>query len=106
MHCAGDMSFDPPIDQAFATNVVGTQALMNRMLEAVTAEDGTRTKVPHYVHISTAYTAGRRRGAIPGARTSTRSTTGSETEAGLRMRARGEGQVAYGRTGSPLARAG
>ena len=65
VHCAGDVSFDPPIDQAFTTNVVGTKALMDRMLEAVTGEDGTRTKVPHYVHISTAYTAGRRRGAIP-----------------------------------------
>ena len=25
VHCAGDVSFDPPIDQAFTTNVVGTQ---------------------------------------------------------------------------------
>ena len=36
VHCAGDVSFDPPIDQAFTTNVVGTQNLMERMLEAVT----------------------------------------------------------------------
>ena len=65
VHCAGDVSFDPPIDQAFSTNVVGTQVLLERMLAAVRGEDGTPTKVPHYVHISTAYTAGRRRGAIP-----------------------------------------
>ena len=65
MHCAGDVSFDPPIDQAFTTNVIGTKALMDRMLEAVTDENGMRRTVPHYVHISTAYTAGRRRGAIP-----------------------------------------
>jgi len=64
VHCAGDVSFDPPIDQAFATNVIGTKALMDRMLEAVTDENGQRRTVPHYVHISTAYTAGRRRGAI------------------------------------------
>ncbi|HIT74517.1 MAG TPA: HAD-IB family hydrolase [Candidatus Avipropionibacterium avicola] len=61
VHCAGDVSFDPPIDQAFTTNVIGTQRLMERMLEA-SQRSG---KTPHYVHISTAYTAGRRRGAIP-----------------------------------------
>ena len=65
VHCAGDVSFDPPIDQAFTTNVIGTKALIERMLEAVTDEHGRWRKVPHYVHISTAYTAGRRRGAIP-----------------------------------------
>ncbi|HEU4908699.1 MAG TPA: HAD-IB family hydrolase [Propionibacteriaceae bacterium] len=65
VHCAGDVSFDPPIDQAFTTNVIGTKALLGRMLEAVTNETGQLRKVPHYVHISTAYTAGRRRGAIP-----------------------------------------
>jgi alcohol-forming fatty acyl-CoA reductase len=65
VHCAGDVSFDPPIDQAFTTNVIGTKALMDRMLAAVTDENGQLRKVPRYVHISTAYTAGRRRGAIP-----------------------------------------
>ena len=66
VHCAGDVSFDPPIDQAFTTNVVGTKALMDRMLEAVARRGrAAPVKVPHYVHISTAYTAGRRRGAIP-----------------------------------------
>ena len=86
VHCAGDVSFDPPIDQAFTTNVVGTQALLERMLEAVTGEDGTRSKVPHYVHISTAYTAGRRRGAIPEAPHEHTVDYRVETEAGLRMR--------------------
>ncbi|GAB3623197.1 HAD-IB family hydrolase [Mariniluteicoccus endophyticus] len=61
VHCAGDVSFDPPIDQAFKTNVLGTRALMEKMLEAVPPAEG---RVPHYVHISTAYTAGRRRGPI------------------------------------------
>ena len=28
VHCAGDVSFDPPIDEAFATNVVGTRELL------------------------------------------------------------------------------
>ena len=65
VHCAGDVSFDPPIDQAFMTNVVGTKALLTKLREACSDTDGNLEKVPHYVHISTAYTAGRRRGPIP-----------------------------------------
>lgn len=57
VHCAGDVSFDPPVDEAFRTNVVGTRDLLARV-----AEVGHHV---HYVHISTAYVAGRRRGAIP-----------------------------------------
>ena len=57
VHCAGDVSFDPPVDEGFATNVVGTRDLLARIRE--TGRD------PHYVHISTAYVAGRRRGHIP-----------------------------------------
>ncbi|MDO5682196.1 MAG: HAD-IB family hydrolase [Propionibacteriaceae bacterium] len=65
IHCAGDVSFDPPIDQAFKTNVLGTKALLDKFREAMSDDDGNLVKVPHYVHVSTAYTAGRRRGAIP-----------------------------------------
>lgn len=65
VHCAGDVSFDPPIDQAFMTNVIGTRALLRRFIESASDEDGNLERIPHYVHISTAYTAGRRRGAIP-----------------------------------------
>lgn len=65
VHCAGDVSFDPPIDSAFKTNVLGTKALLAKIREACSDEHGALVKVPHYVHISTAYTAGRRRGAIP-----------------------------------------
>jgi fatty acyl-CoA reductase len=57
VHCAGDVSFDPPVDEGFRTNVVGTRDLLDRIRE--TGAD------VHYVHISTAYVAGRRRGAIP-----------------------------------------
>ncbi|MET1007955.1 MAG: HAD-IB family hydrolase, partial [Propionibacteriaceae bacterium] len=78
--------FDPPIDQAFTTNVVGTQALMQRMLGAVTGDDGELTKIPHYVHISTAYTAGRRRGVIPEAPHAHTIDYHTETAAGLAMR--------------------
>ncbi|MFC5177246.1 HAD-IB family hydrolase [Nocardioides taihuensis] len=57
VHCAGDVSFDPPVDEGFRTNVVGTRELLARVREI-----GPDV---HYVHISTAYVAGRRRGTIP-----------------------------------------
>ena len=57
VHCAGDVSFDPPVDEGFRTNVLGTRELLDRVREA-----GPDV---HYVHISTAYVAGRRRGSIP-----------------------------------------
>ena len=34
VHCAGDVSFDPAIDEAFQTNVLGTQALIEKMVAA------------------------------------------------------------------------
>ena len=57
VHCAGDVSFDPPVDEGFRTNVVGTRDLLTRV----------RAAGPdiHYVHGSPAYVAGRRRGAVP-----------------------------------------
>ncbi|HYF71351.1 MAG TPA: HAD-IB family hydrolase [Nocardioides sp.] len=60
VHCAGDVSFDPPVDEGFRTNVLGTRDLVRRVEEV----DGPDHRV-HYVHISTAYVAGRRRGSIP-----------------------------------------
>lgn len=56
VHCAGDVSFDPPVDLAFTTNIIGTRNLLTRV-----AEVGPHV---HYVHISTAYVAGRRRGSV------------------------------------------
>jgi len=56
VHCAGDVSFDPPVDEAFRTNVVGTRELLARIRES--------SPEAHYVHVSTAYVAGRRRGRI------------------------------------------
>jgi alcohol-forming fatty acyl-CoA reductase len=85
VHCAGDVSFDPPINQAFTTNVLGTEALMRRMIEACTDDTGSLVKVPHYVHISTAYTAGRRRGVIPEAPHAHSIDYEAETAAGLAM---------------------
>jgi len=57
VHCAGDVSFDPPVDEAFATNVVGVRGLLERIAQA--------SPGAHYVHVSTAYVSGRRRGPIP-----------------------------------------
>jgi fatty acyl-CoA reductase len=56
IHCAGEVSFDPAIDEGFATNVHGTLNL----LAAIEASGST----PHYVHVSTAYVAGRQQGHV------------------------------------------
>ena len=85
LHCAGDVSFDPPIDQAFLTNVVGTKALLTRLIESVSGPDGLE-RIPHYVHVSTAYTAGRRRGAIPEAAHSHDVDYNAEMRAALAMK--------------------
>jgi HAD superfamily hydrolase (TIGR01490 family) len=57
LHCAATISFDPPIDEAFAINVQGAVHLY----EAVCALPDP----PHVVHVSTAYVAGARKGTIP-----------------------------------------
>jgi fatty acyl-CoA reductase len=57
IHAASTVSFDPPIDDAFRTNVQGVIDLY----EAVKAS-GAR---PHIVHVSTAYVAGARKGVVP-----------------------------------------
>jgi HAD superfamily hydrolase (TIGR01490 family) len=56
IHCAGEVSFDPPIDEGFATNLHGTLNLL-----AAVEASGSR---PHYLHVSTAYVAGRQQGHI------------------------------------------
>jgi alcohol-forming fatty acyl-CoA reductase len=50
IHCAATVSFDPPVDDAFRTNLVGTTQLY--------AASGDRP----FVHVSTAYVAGVTRG--------------------------------------------
>ncbi|CAI7978917.1 HAD-IB family hydrolase [Parafrankia sp. BMG5.11] len=56
IHCAGEVSFDPAIDEGFATNLGGVQELLRAVRAA-----GAR---PHLVHVSTAYVAGLRSGHI------------------------------------------
>jgi HAD superfamily hydrolase (TIGR01490 family) len=57
IHAASTVSFDRPIDEAFATNVSGVVALYQALSEA--GAD------PHVVHVSTAYVAGVRKGVVP-----------------------------------------
>ncbi|QZY30685.1 HAD-IB family hydrolase [Nocardioides coralli] len=56
VHCAGDVSFDPPVDEGFQVNVQGPRMLLQRVREV-----GDHV---HYVHVSTAYVSGRRRGTV------------------------------------------
>ncbi len=60
IHSASSVSFDPPIDQAFETNLGGALALYT----ALRASGGD----PHVVHVSTAYVGGIRKGIVPEAR--------------------------------------
>ncbi len=57
IHCASTVSFDPPIDQAFSTNVAGVVNLYEAALACPAR--------PHVVHVSTAYVAGARKGVVP-----------------------------------------
>jgi len=57
IHSAASVSFDPPIDQAFDTNVGGAMNLYEALL--ATGSD------PHVVHVSTCYVGGLRRGVQP-----------------------------------------
>src|SRR4051794_11879276 len=78
IHCAGDVSFDPPIDVAMDTNLLGTV----RLLEAVHAAGGN----PHFIYVSTAYVAGLRRGPVPEERLSLSADWRAEVEAAHRLR--------------------
>lgn len=57
IHGASTVSFDPPIDEAFDTNVGGAFSVYGALLES--GSD------PRVVHVSTAYVAGIRKGVSP-----------------------------------------
>lgn len=57
VHGASTVSFDPPVDEAFRTNVQGVRDLY----EAVLRSGGN----PHVVHVSTAYVNGVHHGPVP-----------------------------------------
>ena len=83
MHCAASVSFDPPIDQAFRTNVLGAL----KLYEAVVA-GGSK---PHVVHVSTAYVAGSKKGVVPEAPLEHRVDWKAETDAAVGARRSAEG---------------
>jgi fatty acyl-CoA reductase len=56
-HCAAAVSFDPPIDEGFQTNLLGAMNLYEGVVRS-------RSR-PHLVHVSTAYVAGMQKGVIP-----------------------------------------
>jgi HAD superfamily hydrolase (TIGR01490 family) len=64
IHCAGEVSFDPLIDEGFATNLGGVQELLRALRARPGGLGGAGGKPPHLVHISTAYVAGLRAGHI------------------------------------------
>jgi len=57
LHSASTVSFDPPIDEAFDTNVGGAHGVYGALLASKSN--------PHVVHISTAYVGGIRKGIAP-----------------------------------------
>ncbi|MGG7465550.1 SDR family oxidoreductase [Plantibacter sp. YIM 135347] len=57
IHSASTVSFDPPIDEAFATNVGGARVLYDALARSAST--------PHVVHVSTAYVGGMRKGIQP-----------------------------------------
>lgn len=62
LHCASVVSFDPPVDEAFRTNLLGTVNLYEGIRRAAARRKRTS---PHLVHVSTAYVAGSRGGIVP-----------------------------------------
>lgn len=58
VHAAGNVSFRPPLTEAFATNVDGVEALYSALREQAAGGTGTASggpATPHVVHVSTAY---------------------------------------------------
>jgi alcohol-forming fatty acyl-CoA reductase len=92
VHCAGEVSFDPAIDEGFTTNALGVEGLL-RALQA----SGSR---PHVVHVSTAYVNGLRKGPVGEGRLEHAIDWRSEAAAARRMRdavedaSRGAGRLA------------
>ena len=78
IHCAATVSFDPPIDEGFQTNLFGAV----RLYEAVLATNSA----PHLLHVSTAYVAGNRKGVIPEATLDHRVDWREEAELALHAR--------------------
>lgn len=82
LHSASTVSFDPPIDEAFDTNVGGAHGVYGALLASKSD--------PHVVHISTAYVGGIRKGIAPEASLTHDVDWRAEYEAAKSARARVE----------------
>ncbi|MEP6479540.1 MAG: SDR family oxidoreductase [Rhodoglobus sp.] len=82
LHSASTVSFDPPIDEAFDTNVGGAHGVYGALLASKSN--------PHVVHISTAYVGGIRKGIAPEASLTHNVDWRAEYEAAKSARARVE----------------
>jgi HAD superfamily hydrolase (TIGR01490 family) len=82
LHSASTVSFDPPIDEAFDTNVGGAYGVYGALLASKSD--------PHVVHISTAYVGGIRKGIAPEASLTHNVDWRAEYEAAKSARARVE----------------
>ncbi len=63
VHCAGEVSFDPPIDEGFATNLGGLREVLRAVRVSGTHRSPALPPI-HFVHVSTAYVAGLRSGLV------------------------------------------
>jgi alcohol-forming fatty acyl-CoA reductase len=78
LHSAATVSFDPPIDEGFQTNLFGAMNLYRAVIES-----GSR---PCLVHVSTAYVAGVAKGVVPEATLDHRVDWRAEGELALQAR--------------------
>lgn len=85
VHCAGEVSFDPPIDEGFATNLGGLREVL-RAVRAAGAHRPAELAPIHFVHVSTAYVAGLRSGLVAEAAVPHSGDWKAEEAAALRVR--------------------
>ena len=83
IHSAATVSFDPPIDEGFQTNLLGARNLYRGAIAK---------NRPHLVHVSTAYVAGVQKGVIPEGPLEHK--VDYELEATLALQARGDVEAA------------
>ena len=85
VHCAGEVSFDPPIDEGFNTNLGGLREVLRAVREATSSRSSDAPPV-HFVHVSTAYVAGLRSGLVAEAAVPHTGDWKAEEAAALRVR--------------------
>ncbi|MDO5645804.1 MAG: HAD-IB family hydrolase [Dermabacter sp.] len=81
IHSASSVSFDPPINEAFATNVGGAKNLYEALHASATTLEGGQD--PHVIHVSTAYVSGLAKGLRQEGRLSHEVSWRDEYEAAL-----------------------